>query len=69
MTRCELSNNYKELIETQHMINTDKTAAIKAAWDMCMDMGRQHGFSDVVSHECWCRAMEMYDRTRGINKN
>ena len=69
MTRFDLTNNYKIIIDTQYSISNDTSHALQSAWDMCMSMGRQHGFSDVVCHECWCRAIQMRKREGGSNGN
>ena len=69
MTRFELINNYETLIKTQHIISTDASGAIQNAWDMCMDMGRQHGFSQTVCHDCWCSAMQKFEHIAANSAN
>lgn len=62
MNTSDLIKNYKVLINTQQTINDDDAKALQAAWDMCMDMGKQHGFFADCCHECWCRAMQAHER-------
>ena len=61
MTTYNLIQNYKTLIFTQHTICKDTSKALQTAWDMCMDMGRLHGFSTDRCHECWCKAIQDYE--------
>lgn len=58
MTTFDLINNYRTLIDTQYTLYDDAAKALQVAWDMCMDMGKRHGFSKDRCHECWCRAMQ-----------
>ena len=66
MTRFDLANNYKIIIDTQRTINKDSASALKIAWDMCMLMGRQHGFSETICHEYWCKAIQNLGRDAEI---
>jgi hypothetical protein len=69
MTRFDLANNYKIIIDTQYTINNDAAKALQTAWDMCMSMGTQHGFTDVVCHECWCKAIQSLERDADVPGN
>ncbi len=62
MDRSELLENYKTIIDTQFTINSDKSAALQKAWDMCMLLGRRHRFWEHITLECWCQAIQ--DRER-----
>ncbi len=62
MTKEELLENYKTIIDTQCTINTDKSVAIQKAWDMCILLGKRHRFWEHIYLECWCKAMQARER-------